>query len=255
MPKVSIIPTVLEIDRFGPISGGDGSDLAGDGAEAVPGDAAGLDDRAVALQDAACPPPRCSGSGGRFGLQPHRVATFKLSTDPRLRRQGRATSSGSTSPRRTRRSSCASTRSRMCGWPPARKGDVERLLQRVACGHVSGLMRGRQGPQAPMGSADRDLNRSSGLRPSTSPGFPRSVGATDHPITLLPLQASARRPRLTLRPRFGRWSAAPSAPRRSAPSCWPTRPPPRAGGVWRAAPGSRDWPWSPWSTTAPTARR
>ena len=166
-----------------------------------------------------------------------------------------ATSSGCTWPRRIARWSCASTRSRMCGWPPARKGDVERLLQRVACGHVSGLMRGRQGPQAPMGSADRDLNRSSGLRPSTSPGFPRSVGATDHSITLLPLQASARRPRLTPRPRFCRWSAAPSAPRRSAPSCWPTRPPPRAGGAWRAAPGSRDWPWSPWSTTAPTARR
>ena len=84
-------------------------------------------------------------------------------------------------------------RNAMCGWPPARKGDVERLVQRVACGHVSGLVRGRHGPQAPMGSADRDLNKSSGSRPSTSPGFPRSVGATDHAIALLPSQASAWR--------------------------------------------------------------
>ena len=40
----ALIPSVLVTDRFDPVSGGDGSDLAGDGAEAVPGVAAGGDD-------------------------------------------------------------------------------------------------------------------------------------------------------------------------------------------------------------------
>ena len=146
---------------------------------------------------------------GAHRLQPHRVRTFKLSKDPRVRRQAARHRRALHRTRRRTRSCSRSTRRAMCGWPPARKGDVERLVQRVACGHVSGLVRGRQGPQAPMGSADRDLNKSSGSRPSTSPGFPRSVGATDHAIALLPSQASAWRPRPRSRPRPGRWSAAP----------------------------------------------
>ena len=47
-----IIPTVLVHDRFGPIPGGDGSDLTWDGAETVPGVAAGINDRLVAVVDA-----------------------------------------------------------------------------------------------------------------------------------------------------------------------------------------------------------
>ena len=120
-----------------------------------------------------------------------------------------APSSGCTSTRRPTPSCSRSTRNRMCGWPPARKGLVERFLRQAACNHVSGLIRGRHGPQALMGSADWDLNKSSGLRPSTFPGFPRSVGATDHAIALLSSQASAWRLRPTPQPRPGRLSAAP----------------------------------------------
>src|SRR4029453_1674172 len=47
-----LIPSALEIDRFSPVSGGDRSDLAWDGAEAVPSVAAGGDDRLVAVEDA-----------------------------------------------------------------------------------------------------------------------------------------------------------------------------------------------------------
>ena len=47
-----LILTVLVIDRFGPVSGGDGSDLARYGAEPVPGVAAGGDDGVVGLEDA-----------------------------------------------------------------------------------------------------------------------------------------------------------------------------------------------------------
>ena len=48
----TLIPTVLVHDRFGPIPGGDGSDLTWDGAETVPGVAAGINDRLVAVVDA-----------------------------------------------------------------------------------------------------------------------------------------------------------------------------------------------------------
>ena len=50
--KRPVIPTVLVHDRFGPIPGGDGSDLTWDGAETVPGVAAGINDRLVAVVDA-----------------------------------------------------------------------------------------------------------------------------------------------------------------------------------------------------------
>ena len=143
------------------------------------------------------------------GLQPHRVRTFKLSNDPRVRRKAARHRRAVRRPAGPCRRALGRREVAMCGWPPARKGLVERFLRQVACSHVSGLVRGRHGPQALMGSADRDLNKSSGSRPSTFPGFPRSVGATDHAIALLPSQASAWRLRPTPQPRPGRLSAAP----------------------------------------------
>ena len=46
-----LIPTVLISDLFGPVSGGDGPDLVGKLAQAVPGVAAGVDDGLVAGED------------------------------------------------------------------------------------------------------------------------------------------------------------------------------------------------------------
>jgi hypothetical protein len=123
------------------------------------------------------------------GLQPHRVKRFKLSKDPAFAAKLQDIVGLDVDP--PAHAVVLSVDEKSHVWmAPGPQGDVERLRRQVACGHVSGLVRGRQGPQAPMGSADRDLNRSSGLRPFSSPGFPRSVGATDHAIALLPSQAS-----------------------------------------------------------------
>jgi transposase len=142
------------------------------------------------------------------GLQPHRVRAFKLSNDPRFAEKLRAIVGLYIDP--PAHAIVLSVDEKSHVWmAPARKGLVERFLRQAACNHVSGLIRGRHGPQALMGSADWDLNKSSGLRPSTFPGFPRSVGATDHAIALLSSQASAWRLRPTPQPRPGRLSAAP----------------------------------------------
>jgi hypothetical protein len=59
-------------------------------------------------------------------LQPHRVRTFKRSRDPAFLAKLAAIVGLYMAPPRTR--SCSpSTRRAMCGWPPACKGDPERL--------------------------------------------------------------------------------------------------------------------------------
>ena len=71
-----------------------------------------------------------------------------------------------------------------------------------------------------MGSADWGLIRSSGFRPSASPGFSRSVGATDHSITL-PSLASVTDRQARPMPELPADSSAPwpSPPKRRGPSC------------------------------------
>jgi transposase len=124
------------------------------------------------------------------GLQPHRVRRSSCRAT-RSSSPSCATSSVSTSTRRHTRWFSASTRSRMCGWPPARKGRD--------CAEAGGLL-AVMCPASLCGSHDRrprwvfagwNLIKSSGLTPLTSPGFSSSVGAPDRSITVSLLQVSA----------------------------------------------------------------
>ena len=212
------------------------------------GDAAGRGDALDRPRDGRGQPASRSRSVQRIwaahGLQPHRVRTFKLSSDPAFAAKLADIVGLYVDPPAPCRGAVGRREEPCVDGPRLARGKLSVWRDQVACGHVSGLLtrssHDRWPRWVPRTGASSDPRDS---RPSTSPGFSRSVGATDHPITFLPSQASRGR---RARPMPGlpadSSAPAPSPPRRCAPSCWPEQRRPRGGVAWPAGPGSTHWP-------------
>ena len=133
----------------------------------------------------------------------------------------------------------------VCGRPRETQEILKRAGRVVRCFRVSGLlMRPLHGPLACMEFADRvQVAFARSRRLDIFSGFPDPVSPTVAPYPSVDLPTSSTASSLAGLSRRGRSSVgsrrAPSAPRRSAPSCWPARPPPACAASWRACARAR----------------